>query len=158
MMMIAALTFTLASSTFKPDTTVPKSMVCTQLGGGNVSPELHWSGAPKGTKSFALVVHDPDAPHPGGWYHWIAYDIPASQLELPAGHAAASSGPNSGGRTGYAGMCPPPGKVHHYHFNLYALDTAHFESRVPMDAGRLMQRIHGHVLAHTVLTGLYESH
>lgn len=158
MIVIAALTFSLASTTFKPNTTVPASMVCAELGGGGTSPELRWSGAPKGTKSYALIVHDPDAPRPGGWYHWIAYDIPASMHALRAGASFAHTGSNSGGRSAYGGMCPPPGKVHHYDFTLYALDVPAIEPRSPADAAHLERAMNGHVLAKTTLTGLYESH
>ena len=156
-MILAALTFTLASATFKPNATMPLRTV--KCGGANVSPELHWQGAPKGTRSFALILHDPDAPHPGGWYHWVVYDMPASTRELPAGAAIAPSrlGTTSFGSPGYGGPCPPPGKVHHYNFTLYALD----EALVPggtFTGPQLERAIAGHVLAKTTLTGLFQAH
>ena len=61
---------------------LPKTTVAKDCGGDNVSPELHWSAAPKGTKSFALIVHDPDAPIPGGYYHWAVATIPPSTMSL----------------------------------------------------------------------------
>lgn len=109
--------------------------------GQNVSPALSWSHAPPGTQSFALLVHDPDAPTDGGWWHWVVYDIPANVHELPAGAGSTRTGklPTGGvqGRTdfgtnGYGGPCPPPGRPHHYHFRLYALKVAKLD--VPADA------------------------
>ena len=141
------LAFQLLSSTFEPDATVPVTMVAKDCGGQNVSPQLHWTGAPKGTKSFALIVHDPDAPRPGGFYHWVVPSIPAAVSSLDAGTTKFS---------GYYGPCPPPGKVHHYHFMLYALDET-IDGGSSMDADALQQRIKGHVLAQTTLTGLYQT-
>jgi Raf kinase inhibitor-like YbhB/YbcL family protein len=127
MITLAAVTFALASSTFKPNATMPSSTEYNQSGcnGANISPELHWSGAPKNTRSFALIVHDPDAPAPGGWYHWVVYNIPASTHNLVAGAKlrARQLGKTSWNELGYGGPCPPPGAPHHYNFTLYALDT-----------------------------------
>jgi Raf kinase inhibitor-like YbhB/YbcL family protein len=157
-MILAALAFTIASNTFKPNATVPVKMVCTDMGGANVSPQLQWSGAPKGTRSFALIVHDPDAPHLGGWYHWVVYDIPPSTTTF-AEHASlpqSELGTTSGGDLGYAGMCPPPGKVHHYNFTLYALDVPSI-SGARLTGPQLEQALAGHVLAKTSVTGLYQT-
>ncbi len=140
------LAFQLLSSTFEPNATVPVTMVAKDCGGQNISPQLHWDGAPKGTKSFALIVHDPDAPHPGGFYHWIVQAIPASTSTIDAGTTKFA---------GYYGPCPPPGKVHHYHFTLYALDET-IDDSGSIDAQALPARIKGHVLGQTTLTGLYE--
>ncbi len=144
------LALQLASSTFEPNATVPTTMVAKDCGGQNISPQLHWKDAPKGTKSFALIVHDPDAPHPGGFYHWVVQAIPATVDTLDAGTAKFS---------GYYGPCPPPGKVHHYHFTLYALDATMEGETAPdtqASAQALQQKIKGHILAQTTLTGLYE--
>jgi len=98
--------------------------------GQNVSPALSWSHAPAGTQSFALLVHDPDAPTGSGWWHWLVYDIPATVTSLPAGAGdpktkllppSALQGRTDFGTYAYGGPCPPPGKLHHYHFRLYAL-------------------------------------
>lgn len=99
--------------------------------GGNVSPALSWSGAPDGTKSFALTVYDPDAPTGSGWWHWLMFDIPATTMALPAGAGDPSGGkaPKGAvqtatdyGRPGFGGPCPPQGdKAHRYVFTLYAL-------------------------------------
>lgn len=94
--------------------------------GGNVAPTLAWSGAPEGTKSFAVQVYDPDAPTGSGWWHWFAFNIPANVLELP-GDKAVPSGTielkNDYGAVGFGGACPPPGEVHRYNFTVHALGT-----------------------------------
>lgn len=146
MVLSLLLMFQLLSTTFEPNATVPTTMVAKDCGGQNVSPQLHWSGAPKGTKSFALVVHDPDAPRPGGFYHWVVQAIPATASSIDAGTTKFS---------GYYGPCPPPGKVHHYNFTLYALDET--IDGTDLDAQQLQQRIKGHILAQTTLTGLYQT-
>lgn len=110
--------------------------------GANRSPALAWSGAPAGTNSFALSVHDPDAPTGSGWWHWVVYDIPADTTALPAGAGdvkrpqlpkGAKQGRTDFGTKGFGGACPPPGHgVHHYHFRLHALKAGKLE--VPNDA------------------------
>jgi Raf kinase inhibitor-like YbhB/YbcL family protein len=156
MLVAVVLAMTLQSTTFAPNATVPQSMVATDCGGKNVAPELHWNGAPSGAKSLALVMHDPDAPRPGGFDHWVFYDVPASATNLAAGGAlsAHQTGTNGTGSTGYYGPCPPPGKPHHYIFTLYALDTM-LRPSSPLDAATLQDKIKGHVLAHATLTGIY---
>jgi Raf kinase inhibitor-like YbhB/YbcL family protein len=154
--MIALAAFVLASSTFQADATMPKSTVYAKCGGANISPELHWSGAPAKTRSFALIVHDPDAPAPGGWYHWVAYNIPAATHALSAGQtlAAGQLGRTSFDEDNYGGPCPPPGKPHHYHFTLYALDVPAITGD-HLTGPQLEARIAGHTLARTTVTGLY---
>jgi Raf kinase inhibitor-like YbhB/YbcL family protein len=99
--------------------------------GGNVSPALEWSGAPAGTKSFALTCYDPDAPTGSGWWHWVMFDIPANLAALPAGAGDPAGGTSPAGavqtntdfgKPGYGGPCPPPGHgPHRYVFTLHAL-------------------------------------
>lgn len=135
--------FTLTS----PDIAAGKTMAAAQVfnafgcSGGNISPALAWSGAPEGTKSFALLMHDPDAPTGSGWWHWVVYDIPAGTTSLAAGAgdphkklmpAGAQQGRTDFGSAGYGGPCPPPGKPHHYYLRLYALKVAKLD--VPADA------------------------
>jgi Raf kinase inhibitor-like YbhB/YbcL family protein len=100
--------------------------------GENQSPAIEWSGLPVGTKSLALMVHDPDAPTGGaGWWHWVVYDIPATETALPEGvtttaglPAGAKQGPTDFGRPGWGGPCPPEGHgSHRYVFTLYALGS-----------------------------------
>jgi Raf kinase inhibitor-like YbhB/YbcL family protein len=135
--------FTLTSKDIAPGGKIAEAQVFNGFGckGGNVSPELSWSNTPAGTKSFALLMHDPDAPTGSGWWHWLVYNIPATTSSLPAGAGDAPKGALPAGamqaRTdfgtpGYGGPCPPPGKPHHYHFFLYALKADKLD--VPADA------------------------
>ena len=139
----ASGTFTLASTDISAGGRIADSQVFNGFGckGGNVSPALAWSNPPAGTKSFALLMHDPDTPTGGGWWHWVVYNIPATLSSLPAGAgdplksllpAAAVQGRTDFGTPGYGGPCPPPGKPHHYYLRLYALKVAKLD--VPPDA------------------------
>jgi Raf kinase inhibitor-like YbhB/YbcL family protein len=128
--------------------------------GADGSPALSWSGAPGATKSFALIVEDPDAPG-GTFYHWVAYDLPPTATGMPANVARTSAlagggrqGINGFGRFGYNGPCPPPGRVHHYHFRLFALDTMLDLGR-HADAAALKSALAGHVLATAELVGTF---
>ena len=112
-------------------------MGCT---GQNVSPALNWTGAPAGTKSFAVTAYDPDAPTGSGWWHWVMYNIPADATGLTAGAGNGRNAPRGSqqgntdfGNKGYGGPCPPTGdKPHHYHFTVYALKVDKLD--VPADA------------------------
>lgn len=138
---LAAGKFTVKSTDLKPGGMLPmrsvyNGMSCT---GENVSPQLSWSGAPKGTKSFVVTVYDPDAPTGSGWWHWVVYDIPASVTSLPQGAgggeglpAGAMQGRTDFGAPGYGGACPPPGKPHRYVFTVFALKVEKLD--VPADA------------------------
>ena len=100
-------------------------------------------------------MRDPDASR-GGFFHWVVYDIRPSQHGIAAGASfpSAADGRNDAGSTGYFGPCPPPGKVHHYVFTLYALDVAAIEAGQPMDARQVEKRMQGHILARASYTGL----
>jgi len=92
--------------------------------GGNTAPALSWSGAPEGTKSFAVTAYDPDAPTGSGWWHWFAFNIPADVTALPAGgQVNGIELINDYGAQGFGGACPPPGEVHRYAFTVHALGT-----------------------------------
>ena len=148
----------LLSNTFTPDAFLPKSAAYAQCSGANVSPELHWSAPPAGTKSFALTVWDPDAPVTGGWWHWVLMNIPASTRTIAAGASAGEAGTTSFNARGYGGPCPPPGKPHHYRFTLYALDVARIpEASATTRGPELVRSMSGHILQQTVLVGLYKT-
>jgi len=94
--------------------------------GGNQAPNLTWSGAPDGTRSFAVTVYDPDAPTGSGWWHWFAFNIPADVTKLPSGDVVPEGAvelKNDYGSIGFGGACPPPGEVHRYQFTVHALGT-----------------------------------
>jgi hypothetical protein len=123
--------------------------------GEDVSPELMWSGAPDGTKAFAIVVHDPDAPLVDGFTHWVAYKIPGNANTLPEGGAAAVNGTNSMGNAGYNGPAPPPGHgTHHYYFWIYALDDD-LDLEPGLDRRALLERIEDHVIEQARLVGTF---
>ncbi len=129
--------------------------------GENLSPPLAWSGAPAGTRSFALIVDDPDAPDPAApkrvWVHWVVYNLPAATHALPEGGelpAGALSGRNDSHVTEWDGPCPPIGR-HRYFFTLFALDTELPDLQVPSRAA-FDKAMEGHVIARAQLLGTYQ--
>jgi Raf kinase inhibitor-like YbhB/YbcL family protein len=139
----AAGKFTLRSADVKPGATLTDQQVFNGFGcsGANVSPQLGWSNAPAGTKSFVVTVYDPDAPTGSGWWHWVVYNIPATATELAQGAGSgkaplpegAAQGRTDFGAPGFGGACPPVGdKPHRYHFTIYALKVEKLE--VPAEA------------------------
>ncbi len=124
--------------------------------GEDVAPELRWSGVPEGTKSFAVVVHDPDAPLVDGFTHWVAYNIPGDADGVPEGGEVPTAGVNSLGNHGYNGPAPPPGHgTHHYYFWVYALDED-LRLEAGLDRRALLDRIEDHVIEQARVTGTYE--
>lgn len=121
--------------------------------GQNHSPAISWSGAPEGTQSYVLEVHDPDAPTGVGFFHWIVADLPAGTTSLP--YDASATGLPEGvvqprtdyGAPGWGGPCPPPGTPHRYIFTLYAIDTPNLgiDANVSPAVTRFM--LHMHTLA-----------
>lgn len=155
------MSFTLTSPAFAPGEPIPTSHTCE---GEDRSPALAWREPPQRTRSFALIVDDPDAPDPAApkrtWVHWVLYNIPAgvrslaeaaSGDDLPRG---TCTGVNDDGRDGYSGPCPPTGR-HRYFFKLYALDTVLRDLGRPTKA-RLESAMTGHILRSTQLMGTYE--
>ena len=146
--------FGLTSPAFQNGQAIPAQYSCD---GAGQSPPLAWGAPPQGTKSFALVVDDPDAPS-GTFRHWGAYDIPASLRSIGAGQAAGSQAVNDFGKPGYGAPCPPKGHgAHHYRFKLYALDV----DQLSLPAGgakvkELEQEAQKHAVGRAELTGLYE--
>lgn len=125
--------------------------------GEDVSPPLEWAGAPEGTRAFAVVVHDPDAPLVDGFTHWVAYGIPGDATELPEGGGDVTAGVNSTGNRGYMGPAPPPGHgTHHYYFWVYALNEE-LDLEPGLDRRALLERIEGHVIEQARLVGTYKN-
>lgn len=151
----------LTSPSFENQGGIPKKHTCD---GQDVSPALAWTDAPQGTKSFALIVDDPDAPDPANprmtWVHWVLYNIPGNAGSLPEGVAEVDlpkgtlQGLNDWKKTGFGGPCPPIGK-HRYFHKLYALDIALPDLKRPTKA-QLEKAMEGHVLSKTELVGLYQ--
>lgn len=129
--------------------------------GEDVSPQLSWSNAPEGTKAFAVVCHDPDAPlvSPTGTYgfvHWVLYNIPATTTRLDEGTTQHTSGSTDFGKTGYGGPMPPEGHgKHHYYFWVLALSD---DSPLPpgMTLWELLRAVEPKVLGMNRLVGTYQ--
>ena len=156
----APATFHLGSPAFAPGGEIPGRHTCE---GADLSPALAWSGAPARTRSFALIVDDPDAPDPAApkvvWAHWVAYDLPVNVASLPEGvepgalPGGARDGLNDWKSPGWRGPCPPIGR-HRYFFRLYALDARLPDLRHPTRT-QLLAAIKGHVIATAELMGTY---
>ena len=150
----------LESPAFKPNGDIPLVHTCE---GDDVSPPLAWRDEPAGTKSFALIIDDPDAPDPKApkmtWVHWVAYNVPAGTHALATGAArklpaGARDGKNDWKRGGYCGPCPPVGR-HRYFHKLYALDVELPDLHEPTK-GQLEEAMKGHILARAELIGTYQ--
>ncbi len=143
--------FTLTSSAFSEGGNIPVQFTCS---GAGISPPLTWSDAPANTKSFVLIVDDPDAPG-GTFTHWVAFDIPATQTEIAQGAKSIGKGGKNGrGQTGYTGPCPPSG-THRYFFTLYALDVATLGLNDGAARAEVESAMKLHTLAITQLMGRY---
>jgi Raf kinase inhibitor-like YbhB/YbcL family protein len=164
---MATSQFVLSSNEFAPNGTIQMEQVFGGFGctGSNISPSLAWSGAPEGTKSFALLVHDPDAPTGGaGWWHWLVINIPAnvSSLAKDAGKGDGSNLPSGTvqvvtdfGSPGWGGPCPPVGdKPHRYNFTVYALGVDHLDVG-GASASLAGYMVNGNALGKATLTGIF---
>jgi Raf kinase inhibitor-like YbhB/YbcL family protein len=149
------MAFTLTSPVFADGAAIPTRHTCD---GENRSPLLTWSGVPDGTRSFVLLVDDPDAPA-GTFTHWVLYDLPVDVRELSENVPGATpgvSGRNSFHKTGYGGPCPPPrDQAHRYRFVLHALDTGSLGLAKGASREEVEARMNGHVLASAQLVGTY---
>jgi hypothetical protein len=138
--------------------------VHTRCGGDNRSPALAWSGAPKGTESYAVTMFDPDANGGRGFWHWLVFDISANVHALPAGTGSETALPNGAvqaqndfGTPGYGGACPPPGSgAHHYTLTLYALPTPKLPLDNQANAGAILAYLKAHTLGTATVTGIYK--
>ena len=157
------MSFTLTSPAFSEGQTIPKKYTCD---GEDVLPTLKWQGTPQGTKSFVLIMDDPDAP-PGTWVHWVLYNLPGSFTELKEGFPKKESLPDGTrqglcwgveedqfDRIGYYGPCPPPGPDHRYYFKLYAINTI-WEAPEKAHKFQIEKAMQGHILGQASLMGKY---
>jgi len=150
--------FKLTSSDLKG--TFQQSQVFNAFGctGGNMSPQLSWTGAPAGTKSFALTMYDPDAPTGSGWWHWVVVNLPASTTTLEAGKALPAGALETRtdfGKPGYGGPCPPPGAPHHYVLTVYALKVEKLDLDAQASGAMAGFMINQNKLASAKLTATY---
>jgi Raf kinase inhibitor-like YbhB/YbcL family protein len=164
----SAQAFELTSQDIQPGKLMPKAQEYIGFGceGDNLSPQLAWRDVPTGTKSFAVTVYDPDAPTGSGWWHWLAYDIPAKVRELPrnAGDTDTDIAPkgmvqhrNDYGATGFGGACPPVGdKPHRYQFKVFALDVESLDIDPQSSAALVGYMIHAHSLGEADLEAKYK--
>jgi Raf kinase inhibitor-like YbhB/YbcL family protein len=156
------MTFKLTSPNFAHEHDIPARHTCE---GEDLSPALVWSDPPSGTRSFALIVDDPDAPDPRAprrtWVHWVVYDLPADARSLPEGAKRASlptgavQGENDWHNVGWRGPCPSIGK-HRYFFKLHALDTTLEDLRGGVSKADLENAMTAHVLGTATLVGTYQ--
>ena len=162
--------FHLSSASFQDSQTLPPAQRSGKMraGGQDESPQLSWSGAPAGTRSYAVTVFDPDAPGRGGFWHWAVLDLPADVTSLPAG-AGAEGGrelpqgarqlKNDAGFHGYLGAAPPPGHgPHRYVVTVHALDVEQSGLDNRTAPASLESKLSRHTLAQATLTGVYERH
>jgi Raf kinase inhibitor-like YbhB/YbcL family protein len=164
---ILAGSFTLSSKDITDGKFMNKAQEFTGFGctGGDISPHLKWSNAPKGTKSFAITAYDPDAPTGSGWWHWQIVNIPSSTFELKAGTgntkenkspAGSMQIQNDYGSRGFGGACPPQGHgVHHYRFTVHALSVEKLD--LPKDASGALAgyMINANTIASSTIESLY---
>ena len=151
------MAITVTSSAFKEGGMIPAKYTCD---GNNSSPPLNWQQPPQGTKSFALISDDPDAPV-GTWVHWVMWNIPAETNQLPENVPPKKELPDGSrqgitdfGRSGYGGPCPPSG-THRYYFKVYALDQM-LDIPVTSTKQNLLEAMKGHILAEGMLMGKYK--
>jgi Raf kinase inhibitor-like YbhB/YbcL family protein len=159
-----AETITVESPTLKADRAIPREYTAD---GRNVSPPLTWSHVPAGAKELAVLLEDPDVGNPPPFVHWVIYRIPATATGLPenipfepdapmaAEIAGAVQGVSGFRRSIYRGPAPPPGKPHHYHFVVYALDAS-LDLKSGLTRMELLDAIKGHVIGQGELVAIYE--
>ncbi|HMK61806.1 MAG TPA: YbhB/YbcL family Raf kinase inhibitor-like protein [Dissulfurispiraceae bacterium] len=163
----AAGEFLLSSPQLEPGGRLHNNQVFSGFGctGKNISPALYWENAPKGTKSFAITVYDPDAPTGSGWWHWLLFNIPTSVNNLPenAGEPALGLAPQGSvqsrtdfGKPGYGGACPPVGhKPHRYQFTVFALDVDKLDLDANSPGAMVGFYLNQHAIEKAVLTVYY---
>jgi hypothetical protein len=157
--------FTVTSTDVTDGQQLPTSAVHGSAGGGNTSPALSWEGAPDGTKSYVVTCFDPDAPVPGGFWHWIAVNIPASVTELAAGAGADDASlpgdafhvRNDFSSRDFGGAAPPQGDVpHRYYFVVHAVDVEALEVDENASAAVVGFNLAFHTLARAIITPTYQ--
>ena len=149
-LIMAYAALAVSSPAFNANAMIPAKFTCEGI---SVSPALHLGEFPAQTQSLAIIVHDPDAAHPGGFSHWVTFNIDPVR-DIPEGFKGGVQGLNGAGKAGYMGPCPPSG-THHYHFMVYVLDTR-LDLPEQTDKAALEKAMQGHILAQGDLVGLYK--
>jgi len=161
-------TFTLSSKDIAEGKFMAKAQEFNGFGcsGGDLSPQLTWSGAPKGTKSFAITAYDPDAPTGSGWWHWQIVNIPHNVNEIATGAGSAKKGlapegsvqiANDFGYRGFGGACPPKGHgIHHYRFTVHALSVDKLELPEEASGALTGYMINANTIATSTIESLYK--
>lgn len=158
---LLANNFTLTSSDLKGQLTKKQEFNGFGCSGENISPQLSWENAPKGTKSFAITVYDPDAPTGSGWWHWVVFDIPSNKTTLASGFGNNDSKEaiqtiTDYGKTGFGGACPPVGdKAHRYIFTVHALDIETLGLDKNTNAATVGYYINSHSIAKASIISYY---
>ena len=158
---LLANNFTLTSSELKGQLTKKQEFNGFGCSGENISPQLSWQNAPKGTKSFAITVYDPDAPTGSGWWHWVVFDIPSNKTTLVSGFGNSDSKEaiqsiTDYGKTGFGGACPPVGdKAHRYIFTVHALDIETLGLDKNTNAATVGYYINSHSIAKASIISYY---
>ena len=157
LMMTNSSALTVTSPAFEEGQAIPAKFSCS---GADISPELSWNAGPVGTKSYAVIVEDPDAPG-GTFVHWVLFsfkpDPQVARVTLPEAAAGLGrEGQNGFGKTGYGGPCPPPGKPHHYRFHVYATSRDLDGVNSGASARQLRTALEGSILAEGVLLGTFK--
>jgi Raf kinase inhibitor-like YbhB/YbcL family protein len=143
----------LSSDGFGDGARIPAQYTCD---GANQPPLLHWGEPPSGTRSFALVIDDPDAPG-GTFRHWGVYDVPSSARSIGNGKRSGSEVRNDFGNSGYGGPCPPKGHgPHHYHFRLFAVSVDRLDIPENANAADVEHAAERHAIAQGELVGTFE--
>jgi Raf kinase inhibitor-like YbhB/YbcL family protein len=163
------MAFTVTSNSFKDGDYLPQTHILSSdfgfgCDGSNQSPHLAWTGAPAGTKSFAVTCLDPDAPTGSGFWHWVVINIPpdATELVLDAGNPKAPKLPRGALQTrtdfstpGYGGPCPPPGHPHRYLFTVFAVGVDSLQATADTSAAVIGFQLHFNTLAKAEIMGLF---
>lgn len=158
---LLANNFTLTSSDLKGQLTKKQEFNGFGCSGENISPQLSWENAPKGTKSFAITVYDLDAPTGSGWWHWVVFDISSNKTTLASGFGNSDSKEaiqsiTDYGKTGFGGACPPVGdKAHRYIFTVHALDIETLGLDKNTNAATVGYYINSHSIAKASIISYY---